>query len=636
MFKYILILSSSAALSLAATPLVRRIAIRCGAIDIPGGRHIHCAPTPRFGGLAVHFSIVFGLAIAASADAFVAKALFGNIWRLSALAAAASALTLVGLIDDRRPLRPALKLVVEILAGVIAVAAGYRIDGLTRISLGWFGPIVTIFWIVAIINAVNMIDGLDGLAAGAGLIISATLFSVSLYLGHIQPALILAALSGALLGFLTYNFHPARIFLGDSGSLPIGFLLATIAIRSSSKAATLAAIVSPLLALGLPLAELAATALRRGLRAIRVVRLDGQTHRYEFSFFGRPALFTADRDHIHHRLLAMGISYRRAVLLLHAACVALGVGAFLLVAYQVANLAWLLIAFALAAAAVKRLGYSEFRPFRNGLLLPLFNLQAVNRRLIYVLCDLGFIGLSYAGARLILFGGAPTRFTPSAILGDIPVLAAAQLAGFIAAGLYRLSCRHLGIADVLTMGKALAFAAISGWAALLAMHHWHPPASLLILDAYLLATLLIGSRLSFRLLDYLFTANQTGIQRAIIYGAGNGGVAALRELRSSSVIGMRAAGFVDEDPLQSGRMLQGLPIYDWKRLETMIASRDLDAIVLATSEIAPERAAQLARRCALAGIGLYRFHIAIDQLDRAPEFALMERGAGSRSADALS
>jgi UDP-GlcNAc:undecaprenyl-phosphate GlcNAc-1-phosphate transferase len=251
-FKYILILFSSVALSLVATPVVRRIAIGCGAIDVPGGRRIHSVPTPRFGGLAVLLAIIFGLAVAGLADSFVAATLLAHSAEVAGLFAATTVLTVVGLVDDRRSLGPTLKLAVEILAGIIAVAAGCRIDMVVRIDLGWFGPTATVFWIVAIINAVNMIDGLDGLAAGAGLIISATLFSISLYLGNIESSFILAALSGALLGFLCYNFHPARIFLGDSGSLFIGFLLAVSAIQSSSKAATVTAIMWPLLALGCP------------------------------------------------------------------------------------------------------------------------------------------------------------------------------------------------------------------------------------------------------------------------------------------------------------------------------------------------------------------------------------------------
>jgi hypothetical protein len=213
----------------------------------------------------------------------------------------------------------------------------------------------------------------------------------------------LAALSGALLGFLCYNFYPARIFLGDSGSLLIGFLLAVSAIQSSSKAATVSAIIWPLLALGLPLAELASTTLRRTLRVVRVVRLDMRTQRYEFCFFGSAALFTADRDHIHHRLLAAGLTHSRVVAILSGVSALFGVGSFLLVInYHDANVLVLLVAFGLAAVAVKQLDYLELQPLRNGLLLPLFDLPAADRRLACVLFDLGFISLSYLTAWAIL------------------------------------------------------------------------------------------------------------------------------------------------------------------------------------------------------------------------------------------
>ena len=214
MFKYILILLSGVALSLVATPVVRRIAIGCGAIDVPGGRRIHSVPTPRFGGLAVHLAIIFGLAVAGLADSFVAATLLAHSAEVAGLFAATTVLTVVGLVDDRRSLRPTLKLAVEILAGIIAVAAGCRIDMVVRIDLGWFGPTATVFWIVAIINAVNMIDGL---AAGAGLIISATLFSISLYLGNIESSFILAALSGALFGVSLSQLSSGAHFLGRLG-----------------------------------------------------------------------------------------------------------------------------------------------------------------------------------------------------------------------------------------------------------------------------------------------------------------------------------------------------------------------------------------------------------------------------------
>jgi UDP-GlcNAc:undecaprenyl-phosphate/decaprenyl-phosphate GlcNAc-1-phosphate transferase len=361
-FKYILILSSSAALSLVATPVVRRIAISCGAVDVPGGRRIHSAPTPRFGGLAVFLSIILALAVACLTDSFVAGTLLAHSAEVAGLFAATTVLMVVGLVDDRHSLRPVSKLAGQILAGIIVVVAGCRIDTVVRIDLDWLGPPATVFWIVAIINAVNMVDGVDGLAAGIGLIISATLFSISLYLGNIESTLILAALSGALLGFLCYNFYPACIFLGDSGSLLIGFLLAVSAIQSSSKAATVSAIIWPLLALGLPLAELALTTLRRTLRVVGVVRLDMRTQRYEFCFFGSAALFTADRDHIHHRLLATGLTHGRVVAILSGVSALFGVGSFLLVInYHDANVLLLLVAFGLAAVAVKQLDYLELQ-----------------------------------------------------------------------------------------------------------------------------------------------------------------------------------------------------------------------------------------------------------------------------------
>jgi UDP-GlcNAc:undecaprenyl-phosphate GlcNAc-1-phosphate transferase len=621
-FKYILILFSSVALSLIATPVVRRIAIGCGAIDVPGGRRIHSVPTPRFGGLAVLLAIIFGLAVAGLADSSVAATLLAHSAEVAGLFAATTVLTVVGLVDDRRSLGPTLKLAVEILAGIIAVAAGCRIDMVVRIDLGWFGPTATVFWIVAVINAVNMIDGLDGLAAGAGLIISATLFSISLYLGNIESSFILAALSGALLGFLCYNFHPARIFLGDSGSLFIGFLLAVSAIQSSSKAATVTAIMWPLLALGLPVAELVLTTLRRTLRVVRVVRLDTRAQRYEFSFFGSAALFTADRDHIHHRLLATGLTHSRVVAILYGVCALFGVGSFLLVInYRDANVLLLILAFGLAAIAVKQLDYRELQPFRSGLLLPLFDLPASKRRLVCVLFDLAFISLSYLAASAILLNTfSHASLAPS--IATIPLLAAVKIGCFMLAGLYRRSYRYAGIPDLFALGKAIALSTTGAWIVLFAAGYGRCPAlSIVVLDAYLLATLLLGSRVSFRLLDYLFNLNRPGMRRALIYGAGSGGVAALHEIRSNPATGMRPVGFIDDDPRKQGRMLQGVLVYQSAELAALIEQRKTDAVVIATRKLPREELGKVARLCTDAGIMLRCFQITLDGLESFPQIS---------------
>lgn len=621
-FKYILILSSSAALSLVATPVVRQIAISCGAVDVPGGRRIHSAPTPRFGGLALYLAIVLALAVAGLTDSFVAATLLAHSAEAAGLFAAATVLMVVGLVDDRHSLRPASKLAGEILAGIIAVAAGCRIDTVARIDLGWLGPTATVFWIVAIINAVNMVDGVDGLAAGIGLIISATLFSISLYLGNIESSLILAALSGALLGFLWYNFYPARIFLGDSGSLLLGFLLAVSAIQSSSKAATVSAIMWPLLALGLPLAELALTTLRRTLRVVRVVRLDMRTQRYEFCSFGNAALFTADRDHIHHRLLAAGLTHSHVVAILYGVCVLSGVGSFLLVLnHHDANVLLLLVAFGLATLAVRQLDYLELQPFKNGLLLPLFDLPAVNRRVVRVLFDLGFISLSYLAAWAVLLNTF-SRASLAPLLTTIPLLAAVKIGCFMLAGLYRRAYRYAGITDLFALGSAIALATTGGWIVLFAVGYGRCPApSIVVLDAYLLATLLLGSRVSFRLLDYVFNMNRPSPRRALIYGAGSGGVAALHEIRSNSAIGMRPVGFLDDDPRKQGLMLQGLPVYRPAELAALIEQRKTDAVIIATRKLPGEELEKVARLCTDAGIILRCFQITLGEFERVAQIS---------------
>lgn len=617
MIKYILILVSCGAFSLAVTPLARQMAIRAGAIDIPGGRHIHDAPTPRFGGLAVYVAIVFGLAFACSVDSFVRSELLKNARGLYAVMVGATAVMFVGLIDDRYSLRPAIKLFVEIGAGIIAVAAGFRIGNVLHVQLGWFDASATVLWIVVVTNAVNMIDGLDGLATGVGLIISVTLFSISVYLAQVHSALVLAALSGALFGFLCYNLPPARIFLGDSGSLLIGFLLAVTAIDSTNKAATVVAILAPLLALGLPLAELILTTARRILRIIRVVPLDNATQHYKFSILGRPALFAADRDHIHHRLLALGATRRLAVVVLYATCAIFGAMTLVLVSVRSMNLALLLAVFAIVAtSAIRRLGYKELQLFKSGVLLPLFDLPpAANRRLIIVLFDLAFISASYLGAFMIRYGGLP----PSAraqVFFEGPLLACVQMGCFMLSGLYGRSYRHAGITDLLAALKTLAIALTLSWLAVLFAEHLRPPSlSLAILDAYLLATLIIGSRLSFRILDYLFSTGRTATHRVVIYGAGNGGVAALREIRSNPALGMDAIAFLDDDPNKSGFILQGLPILTDSALGALVEQQALDEVIVATLKIPQKRLTSLVARFGPSGLMMRRFQIGVTDLD---------------------
>jgi UDP-GlcNAc:undecaprenyl-phosphate/decaprenyl-phosphate GlcNAc-1-phosphate transferase len=292
------------ALSLLFTRRIRDEATRRGLLDQPGiGRHLHVRPVPRFGGVSIFlsFAIVVGLAIGASKlsgldPGFSIKTTFGII--LPALV-----VFLLGLFDDRYSLGPYAKFGVQTISAIWLYAAGFGIQALAGYSqesalrIG-IGLPLTIFWVLLITNAFNLIDGLDGLAAGSAFFSAAIIFVISLIRHTPLVSLFSVVLAGAILGFLRYNFHPASIFLGDSGSLFIGFLLSALALQGSQKASTALAVAIPVVAFGLPLLDVGLSVMRR--------------------FMNNKPLFQGDDDHVHHKLLKRGLSHRNAVLVLYS------------------------------------------------------------------------------------------------------------------------------------------------------------------------------------------------------------------------------------------------------------------------------------------------------------------------------
>jgi UDP-GlcNAc:undecaprenyl-phosphate GlcNAc-1-phosphate transferase len=319
---YLLLAAIAALLSFALTPVVRRLAIRVHAIDRPGRRRMHSSPVPRLGGLAVLAASFGTLWLAPLVGVAVIDRLAAGGWELGWLLAGVLLAVATGVRDDTHGLSPLPKLALVVAAAVVAVAGGYGLRGFTEpvtgtyIEFGAVGGLVTVGWIVVVTNAFNLVDGLDGLASGVALIASMTLLAVSLIEGRDDVALLWAVLGGSLLGFLPYNFFPASIFLGDSGSYLLGYLLAVLAIQSLEKGATLVVVLVPVLALGLPVTEVVSTVLRRSASR------------------GAGAIMRADRGHIHHRLLRQGLSHRGAVLTLYAVCAGLGALAFLAVIVQ--------------------------------------------------------------------------------------------------------------------------------------------------------------------------------------------------------------------------------------------------------------------------------------------------------------
>ena len=316
---YLLLGFSGAALALFLTPLIGRGSTVLGLVDAPGGRKVHAQSVPRLGGVAVVASAALALAIV---PAFLPPPLRNpETWvAMQPFIVGGLLIFLVGLVDDVRGLGPAPKLLVELLAAAIMMAAGLLIERVTVLGhtwmLGWLAYPVTAAWLVGVTNAFNLIDGVDGLAPGIAALAGAACGAILIVRGHTAEAMLLAAFVGAMLGFLVYNFEPATIFLGDSGSLVAGFLLAATAIAGWQKGATALASAVPLLIFALPLADAASTLVRRvltrpgsGRSLTAIVR----------------QVVEPDREHIHHRLLGLGWSVRRTVLILYGVTAVLSI-----------------------------------------------------------------------------------------------------------------------------------------------------------------------------------------------------------------------------------------------------------------------------------------------------------------------
>ncbi|MGZ3453708.1 MAG: glycosyltransferase family 4 protein [Polyangiales bacterium] len=297
-------------------PVVRIVAFKVGAVSTPGGRHIHDRAIPRLGGVAIACGFCIGLGILAAHDMHVREILRDNASLTLGLLTGGAIMSTVGVIDDTRGLRAALKLAAQIAVAVGAYAAGFRITAVSLpfvgdLSMGIFALPVTTIWIVGIVNAINLIDGL---AAGVTFFAGITGLVVAKISGTPFTALMMATMLGAVLGFLFFNFNPARIFMGDSGSYFLGFVLAaTSLVGSAQKTSAAVSILVPILALGVPILDTLFSIVRR--------------------FLERRSIFSPDRGHIHHRLLDMGITHRRAVFILYgfsfaftAAAIAVSIG----------------------------------------------------------------------------------------------------------------------------------------------------------------------------------------------------------------------------------------------------------------------------------------------------------------------
>lgn len=558
---------SSLVISLMLVPVVRRVSVRLGRVAVPRDDRWHRKPTATLGGVAIYLATLAGILIHAYLQQAWDPALVG-------LFIAASLMFFLGLYDDFRRITPPAKLIGQILAASIAIYFGYTTNFFSaRLSDPILAQIpdyaLTLIWLVGITNAINLLDNMDGLAGGISLITALILSFFFYQSGDAGLLTISLTLAGAVLGFLVFNFPPASIFMGDSGSLFLGFTLAVLAIARQPQASNVFAIMGvPTLIFLLPILDTTLVTITRILR--------GQS----------PA--QGGRDHTSHRLIAFGLSERQAVLFLYGVALVSG-----LVALGVEILDYwlslilvpvLVLLLALLTAYLGRMKVVVASPGATGGRFTRLMVELTyRRRLLEISLDLILIGIAYYLAFLTYYGFSMTVASIELFLASLPIAYLASYLSFGVFGVYRGVWRYVGMQELFqylraTIGSVLIIVAVI---ALLSSFGDYPPAIFLLFAIYLFLGLAI-TRSSFRILDTAQARHHRELEkRILIFGAGDAGELAARWLTMNPQLGYRAVGFLDQDPYKVGRQIHGIDILgDVNMLESILEGRHVDGVVI--------------------------------------------------------
>ncbi|HUI64597.1 MAG TPA: hypothetical protein VL126_07140 [Bacteroidota bacterium] len=611
--------AAAAAGAILLTPWVIRLAHRVGAVDQPNERKTHQMPTPRMGGVAVLASFALSLGVLW----LLTPQLVSRIWiwdRQSLWLGVALLLMLtLGIWDDIRTLGPGRKFLAQLAIGSLVYFAGFSIQIISfpnsagHLHLEVFDYVATMLWIIGVTNAVNLIDGLDGLASGVGMISCLTIAPIAYLNSDYGTAILAVLMAGGLLGFLRYNFNPAKIFLGDSGSLVLGFVLAVLSIKSSTKATTAFAIVVPILALGLPIMETLLSMLRRFLSSVYPTAVSSTL----------PAklktMFLPDKGHIHHRLIASGLSHRGAVLTLYIVSCLLGAGAFALsVVHDVSSSLILIVVGGAAFFGIRQLKYTEMAVLKNGILLPLYDRELVNRETFQRFLDVFSVLISFFTARqLAEWRGLEHLLTREFII-TVAMVCLVQVIIIQLSGVYRGSLRHTGLREAVRAAMGVAQAVVV--TGLLFAFVVTPPIRVtvgtMVFDFYLLLTCVVGSRISFSVLKHFSQPSVKEGTRVMLYGAGMTGRLMLERIKTGFLPGLVPVGFLDDNPQLEGKEIDGLTVYGghWK-LEGLLRRMNIEELLLSNDRIKPEVLRRLDSLARLHGTRLRKISLMVEEMD---------------------
>ncbi len=559
------------------SPLARRL------VAVPSADRWHATPTPLLGGIGIFLGITAGLWLSAAVGAFEPNRALVGIFAGCAL------IFVTGLLDDLYGLSPIVKVASQVAAAAIVLATGTHVQ---IVGNEIVGDAIAIVWLVGVTNAFNLLDNMDGLAATLAAI-AFGFFAIDAVTVHPNTLVLAFSLAGAFAcaGFLPFNLRPsgrALVFMGDSGSLSIGFALAALGLVSSWRVAgtTVATLVLPILILAVPILD---TAL------VTVVRL----------LEGRP-IYQGGRDHSSHRLVRYGLSERHAVLLL--ALIAAGIGVSSLAYNVLDNVRYTIVGVVITCALLVQfasfLADVERRPLPEGEAVGLTQAFAVHwRRVIEVLVDFVVISASFVAAYAIMFGW-PGTTSQRFIAGlTLPVILAARYLTFIPFGLYRSVWRYAGARDAATIATAVIVSEVIALAYMVLTQNMRDfSRSFFIVDALICMVAIGTSRFAERaiVVGAETVRDRTG-RRSLIVGAGRTGRSLMRELRETA--GERVLGFVDDNPRLRRRKIHGVQVVGTIDELERVLERTRPDIVLVTIPDAPrERLDVVVGACTGAGV----------------------------------
>ena len=577
---------SAFVVTLAFTPVVRRVALHIGCVDRPSGERWAKRVVARLGGVAMFAGYLVAISVWVSLN----RTMVG-------LLCASLLIFLLGIVDDLRRLQPYTKLLWQLVVGCVLVMFGIRIE---LIPWTWLSVPLSIFWFVLIMNAFNLLDNMDGLAAGIGAIAAGFCAVHAATTGQWTIAGMASILSGTCVGFLWNNFPPAKIYMGDSGSHLLGLNLAALALlgtwRHSTQLLTIMAI--PVLVLAVPIFDTC---------FVTIQRLVNRTHP-----------FRGGKDHVSHRLAILGLSQRQTVLVLYVVSAVFGMVSLLSV--RVGGLPAIVIAFlvvavvALAGAYLAKVKVYEVRSrgslvgasvedgdrpatFINTMLLH-------KRRLLEVVLDFSLIGSAYVAAHLLRFEATLTGDLQRLIVRSLPLILIVKLSCFVGVGLYRGVWRYVGLADLVTIFKGATLGSIGSAIALLYLWRFEGfSRAVFIIDWLLLFVTVSGSRVAERFVNEWIISSAEGAVPALIIGAGDTGELALRQMKQNGQWKRRVVGFLDDDVRKQGARIHGRVVLGTRKaLPDVLQVYGVQEVFIAMGKPPAELVEQVRRTCETQGV----------------------------------